>query len=417
MFRLRILALLLVFPASAIATDGRAQGQDRVAMGAQRAVLYEEDASNPAGLQFAGSVTWRTEPVASASGRTADIAVLADIDIPQRRLQVSWALRRNTEPALLASHTIEISFAHPADFPHGAIGSMPGILTKPAQTARGTPLIGRVVKRGDEVFLLGLSSFEADAQRNIQLMKDGQWIDIPVVYADGRRAILSVEKGPAGADAMAEELGQDERRAAVPARPPVVPPAPMPQIAGAQRAMLYEEDASSPHGLQFDGSVAWRTEGASSGPPGNVAVMADINVPQRRMRVGWALRRNADPALPASHTIEVRITLPADFPHASTANPQNAIANMPGMLLKQKETARGVPLAGLAVKVTSDSFLVGLSNVKTDMLKNLQLIREGKWIDIPLIYSDGKRAILAVEIGPTGTKALADGLAKWEQAD
>jgi hypothetical protein len=86
-------------------------------------------------------------------------------------------------------------------------------------------------------------------------------------------------------------------------------------------------------------------------------------------------------------------------------------------LLKQKETARGVPLAGLAVKVTSDSFLVGLSNVKTDVLKNLQLIREGKWIDIPLIYSDGKRAILAVEIGPTGTKALADGLAKWEQAD
>ena len=32
-------------------------------------------------------------------------------------------------------------------------------------------------------------------QRNIQLLKERGWFDIPIVYNNGRRAILSIEKG------------------------------------------------------------------------------------------------------------------------------------------------------------------------------------------------------------------------------
>ncbi len=68
------------------------------------------------------------------------------------------------------------------------------------------------------------------------------------------------------------------------------------------------------------------------------------------MTVTWSLRRNTDKALPASHTIEIMFNLPADFPGGG-------IANVPGVLMKQAEQARGTPLAGLAVKVTNGFFL------------------------------------------------------------
>ncbi len=77
------------------------------------------------------------------------------------------------------------------------------------------------------------------------------------------------------------------------------------------------------------------------------------------MHMTWSLRRNTDKALPASHTIEIMFTLPADFD-------QGGIGNVPGVLMKASEQARGVPLAGLAVKVTDGYFLIGLSAVDID---------------------------------------------------
>jgi hypothetical protein len=48
-----------------------------------------------------------------------------------------------------------------------------------------------------------LSNVEVDRQRNIQLMKERSWLDVPIVYGDGRRAILAIEKATLGAPALA----------------------------------------------------------------------------------------------------------------------------------------------------------------------------------------------------------------------
>ena len=40
---------------------------------------------------------------------------------------------------------------------------------------------------------------------------------------------------------------------------------------------------------------------------------------------------------------------------------------------------------GLAVKVTDGFFLVGLSNVEADRTRNLQLLKERSWFDMPLV--------------------------------
>jgi hypothetical protein len=176
----------------------------------------------------------------------------------------------------------------------------------------------------------------------------------------------------------------------------------------AQRVVLYEEDQNDPQGKRFVGSAVWRTETVSPGPglAPELAVRADIEVPDRHMTVTFSLRRNTDQALPASHTIEIMFNLPPDFPGGG-------VANVPGVLMKQSEQARGTPLAGLAVKVTNGFFLIGLSAVDADVQRNIQLLKDRPWFDIPIVYTSGGRAILALEKGPPGERALADAFAAW----
>ncbi len=187
-------------------------------------------------------------------------------------------------------------------------------------------------------------------------------------------------------------------------------PGTQPAPAVAQRVVLYEEDPNDPQGRRYVGSAIWRTETVSPGAglAPELAVRADLEIPERRMTVTWSLRRNTDQALPASHTIEIMFNLPADFPGGG-------IANVPGILMKQSEQARGTPLAGLAVKVTNNFFLVGLSAVATDMQRNIQLLKERPWFDIPVVYTNGGRAILAMEKGPPGDRAFNDAFAAWEK--
>ncbi len=181
------------------ATSGQAAPQV-----AQRVVLYEEDPNNPAGRQFVGSAVWRTETVSPGSGLAPELEVRADITIPERNMTVTWTLRRNTDQALPASHTIEIMFNLPPDFPGGGIANVPGVLMKDSEQARGVPLAGLAVKVTNGFFLIGLSAVDADVQRNIQLLKDKPWFDIPIVYNNGGRAILAMEKGPPGDRAFAD---------------------------------------------------------------------------------------------------------------------------------------------------------------------------------------------------------------------
>jgi hypothetical protein len=142
--------------------------------------------------------------VSPASGFEPEPAVRADVEILERRMTVTWSLRRNTDKALAASHTIEITFNLPADFPGGGIANVSGILMKQAEQARGTPLSGLAVKVTNGFFLIGLSAVDTDVRHNVQLLKERSWFDIPIVYANGGRATLAMEKGAPGDHAFAE---------------------------------------------------------------------------------------------------------------------------------------------------------------------------------------------------------------------
>ena len=177
---------------------GQPSPGENVAPVAQRVVLYDEDPSDPKGKQYVGSVIWRTEPIKSSGSQKPEFAVRADIEIPDRKFKMTMSFRRNTDSSLPASHTAELTFILPQDFTGGGVGNVPGILMKSNEQARGTPLAGLAVKVTDGFFLVGLSNVDSDRSRNLQLLKERSWFDVPLVYVNQRRAIIAIEKGSPG---------------------------------------------------------------------------------------------------------------------------------------------------------------------------------------------------------------------------
>jgi hypothetical protein len=188
----------------------------------------------------------------------------------------------------------------------------------------------------------------------------------------------------------------------------------LPRIAGAagvERATLYEEDPDDPKGVSVAGSAVWRVEKLPSkdGRPQELALHADIAVPERDLLLQWTLRRNDDKTLPATHTVDFVFTLPEDFRNGG-------VSNVPGLLMKETEDERGTPLAGLAVKVTSGYFLLGLSAVAKEAERNTRLLKERSWLSIPIVYENGRRAILVFAKGESGARAFDRAFAAWATA-
>jgi hypothetical protein len=177
----------------------------------QRVAFYEEDQGDPAGKQYRGTVVWRIDNVSPSPGLPARLAIRADVEIPERHISLRWSLRSNDDDALPASHTIELMFKLPPDDPHGGISSIPGVLMKTTESTPGDQLAGIGVKAAPNLFLISLSTAEADMQHNVQLLKERPWFDIPVAFGDGRRAIIAVEKGTPGERAFAEAFAAWEQ--------------------------------------------------------------------------------------------------------------------------------------------------------------------------------------------------------------
>ena len=238
-----------------------------------------------------------------------------------------------------------------------------------------------------------------------------QWPNMVALYRSFRTpAVETTRETPPATAARPKITDRIEPGSQQAPATPTPAPGAQPAVTAAQKVVLYEEDPADPNGKRFVGSAIWRTETVTPAPgqPPELAIRADIEVPERKLAVTWSLRRNTDKGLPATHTVEIMFKLPADFP-------AGGISNVPGILMKQAESTRGVPLAGLAVKVTPGFYLIGLSNLDADKERNLQLLKERGWFDIPVVYNNNRRAILAMEKGTPGERVFADAFKAWKQ--
>jgi hypothetical protein len=159
-----------------------------------RAILYEEDLTNPIGNRLVGTATWS---LTSDGQGSASPVVSVAVQMPGRP-GLHLTFRKNSDNTVPASHLITINFSDLALAPGGGVTSVPGILAKSGEAKRGVPLTGLIVKVTPASFMIGLSKRKVDVQRNIGLLLNQEWFDIPIVYSNKHRAIVAIEKGEAG---------------------------------------------------------------------------------------------------------------------------------------------------------------------------------------------------------------------------
>lgn len=76
------------------------------------------------------------------------------------------------------------------------------------------------------------------------------------------------------------------------------------------QAFVLNETATDPMGERHPGTVAWRVDRIKvSGRPDELVIHGDVEIPFMNLTMAMNIRRNADSALPASHTIDMKIAL------------------------------------------------------------------------------------------------------------
>ncbi|CAG1009190.1 hypothetical protein RHIZO_03592 [Rhizobiaceae bacterium] len=210
---------------------------------------------------------------------------------------------------------------------------------------------------------------------------------------------------PADAAAPATEATGAGTAATAGAQPPAA------QVAVGQKAIYYEERTSSAQGSAESGSIVWSVVRESPGgdAPPEPAIRGEATIPAKDLQLRMTIRRNADQTLPASHIIELIFLTPEGFGGGG-------IENILRFALKDTEEAPGNPLIGMPAKIADGYFLIALNDSKAEIDANLQLLGRQNWIDIPVIYKSGRRALITMEKGIPGEKAFEEAIKAWQAA-
>jgi len=192
-------------PAAGTTTPAPATAEATVPVG-QKAIFYEERTSTQQGTAEPGSIVWSMVQESPGGDLPPEPAIRAEATIPGKNIQLRMTIRRNTDQTLPASHIIEMIFLTPQGFDGGGVDNILRIAMKSSEQDAGSPLIGIPAKIADGFFLVALNDTKADEDANLTLLRGQDWIDVPVVYKTGRRALLTMEKGIPGEKVFDEAL-------------------------------------------------------------------------------------------------------------------------------------------------------------------------------------------------------------------
>jgi hypothetical protein len=222
---------------------------------------------------------------------------------------------------------------------------------------------------------------------------------------EGRSVAELTDPGPAD-ESVAEEATAD---AAVAPQDATAPDA---QPLGVQQKMILYEERLGQQSLEVKpGTVVWTLVSEPSGDgPDEQVIRGEINNPEKGLSALLTIKRNTDPSLPASHLVEIVFALPADFDGGS-------IDQLQRIALKQTEADQGTPLIAVPAKITQDFYMVALNDLEEARSTNVELLRDRSWIDIPVVYANGRQALITLEKGTSGTEVFNQALDAWARAE
>jgi len=167
--------------------------------GSQSLLLEAQDNGTTGAVPFSGTVDW-----SKGVDENGQPTLVGKANIPARKLTADVLIRKNSDPQLPASHLMEINFTVSDSFIGGSIAGLPGVLLKDEELTQGTPLVGASARVVGNSFLFALSAAPEDTAANTKLLTDRKWMDLALIYASGKRAIITLEK-----DDKAQQLFSD----------------------------------------------------------------------------------------------------------------------------------------------------------------------------------------------------------------
>ncbi len=194
-------------PAENLTPNGPAAAPaQNVPVGAtEKMFLYEERIGESSPTAIEGSVVWTMQHEAGQDGRQ-EATVQGNVTVPERNLSALLTFKRNSDPSLPASHLVEIVFSVPPNFEGGSIDSVQRISMKRTEQDRGDPLIAVPAKITDDFHMIALNDYPDARKANLDLLGTRDWIDIPITYRNGRRALLTMQKGATGGTAFTSAI-------------------------------------------------------------------------------------------------------------------------------------------------------------------------------------------------------------------
>jgi hypothetical protein len=154
------------------------------------ALLLEASQDGTTGaVPFSGTVEW-----SKGSDEMGQPTLIGKANIPARNLRLSVLIRNNSDLKLPASQIIAIDFTVNDSFIGGSISGLPGVLPKNEELVQGTPLVGASARVVGNSFLFALSSSLADEATNKDLLTSRKWMDLAIIYATGKKAIITLER-------------------------------------------------------------------------------------------------------------------------------------------------------------------------------------------------------------------------------
>ena len=242
-----------------------------------------------------------------------------------------------------------------------------------------------------------------------RLMQDGSEVD------EGPGSNLAAAGDGEGRSVAALDQEQNESAASAQPEPQSQAPAATSQPSAAsapavgQKMFLYEERLGQQEPTANQGTVVWNIVRESPGDdqPPEPAIEAQINVPESGLSAIMTIKRNADKSLPASHLIEIVFALSDQFQGSGIGSIQN-------FAMKQTEEDTGDSLIAVPAKITESFFMIALNDYVEAVDLNLKLLRERNWIDLPVSYGNGRRALLTMEKGSSGAEIFDQVIRAWE---
>ncbi len=179
------------------------------AAGSQSLLLEASDNGTTGAVPFSGTVDW-----SKGTDELGQPTLIGKANIPARNLSVELLIRRNSDPSLPASHLMEINFTVSDSFIGGSIAGLPGVLLKNEELVQGAPLVGASARVVGNSFLFALSAAAEGNTANTTLLTTRKWMDLALIYASGKRAIITLEKDAEAQALFTEVFGTWSKAAA-----------------------------------------------------------------------------------------------------------------------------------------------------------------------------------------------------------